>query len=458
MAKPGRKFSPGFCFLELVSEVGFNEVRFWRGRFGSVPMSLMTRSFSKSLMAVGFLAVSLSLASAQQEVPVFPGWEQKSTIPPEFRDPETGLRVVHLTRFPTNYGSVVYFHYNPFSPDSRLAFINAQYKDKWRHLYAFDFGTMEARPLVTDKLTQNQVVAEKSGNLYFQADHAAWVVPLAGGTPRKIADLPAKWSPGCGFTVNADETLLLGGSPDVEPDEAAKLTTTQIRNGPNVLFTIDIKSGEVKVIHRDNAWFGHVQFSPTDPDLLMFCHEGDWEKVDRIWLINPSQSKFDAEGAVTSNARIAYHRKEPREIAGHEFWHPSGKTIWFQQAYRWRPGHPFFLTSLDVESGAVTQYEIPEGFQGIHQVFSPDGSFLISDGTGEEETGPNKYLSKLTFPADGSRVLKGEHLASLQKNRYMIDGVKIEPNPHVSPDNRWVIFTATLHDTPQAYAIELPKQ
>jgi oligogalacturonide lyase len=38
----------------------------------------------------------------------------------------------------------------------------------------------------------------------------------------------------------------------------------------------------------------------------------------------------------------------------------------------------------------------------------------------------------------------------MQANDY-----SIEPNPHVSPDNRWVIFTATLNGTPQAYAVEL---
>jgi hypothetical protein len=98
-------------------------------------------------------------------------------------------------------------------------------------------------------------------------------------------------------------------------------------NGPNVLFTMNIKTGEVKVVHRDNHWFGHVQFSPTDPDLCMFCHEGNWENVDRIWLINPSKSTIDASGNVSSNARIAFHRTEKREIAGHEFWQPEGTFL-----------------------------------------------------------------------------------------------------------------------------------
>ena len=104
----------------------------------------------------------------------------------------------------------------------------------------------DVKPLVTDRLTQNQVVVAKSGNVYFQADNAAWVVPLQGGSARKLCDLPKRWSPGIGFTVNADETLLLGGSTDVEKEIAATLPTEQVRNGPNVLFTIEHPNGRTQ--------------------------------------------------------------------------------------------------------------------------------------------------------------------------------------------------------------------
>jgi len=306
---------------------------------------------------------------------------------------------------------------------------------------------------VTDRLTQNQVVAAKSGNVYYQADNAAWVVPLKGATPRKLCDLPSRWSPGIGFTVNADETLLLGGSADTERYVAATRSAGEFENGPNVLFTVNIRTGEIKIIHRDNARFGHVQFSPTDPGLCMFCHKGNWETVNRIWFVNPSESVIGASGKVTSNARIALHRTEPREIAGHEFWKPDGKSIWFQHVYRGRAKPDEFLTSMDVASGKITDYIVPFGFGGIHETFSPDGTFLVSDGDGRGKTGPGKYLSQLTVPIDGTTVLKGKHLVTLQDNDYAV-----EPNPHVSPDNHWVIFTATLHGTAQAYAVELPRK
>src|SRR4029077_4167731 len=95
-------------------------------------------------------------------------------------------------------------------------------------------------------------------------------------------------------------------------------------------------------------------------------------------------------------------------------------------------------------------------FGGIHQTCAPDGTFMISDGLGakgDTKSGRDKYISKLTLPTDGSNIIKGEHLVNMGANDYAV-----EPNPHVSPDNRWVIFTATLHGTPQAYAVELPKK
>lgn len=391
--------------------------------------------------------LSYSPVIAQAAAPAMSEQTKATVIPPEFKDPQTGLRVVHLSRYPTDYGSVIYFTYNTFTPDSRYTLVNDQMEGRWRYLYSFDFQTMTVKPLEVARKTQDQVVT-KSGNVYYMADNAAWVVPLAGGQPRKIADIPPKWCPGYGFTVNADETLILSGAADVDQDPPAQSAG---KAAPRVLYTINIKTGQLKVVHRDNKQFGHVQFSPTDPDLCMFCWEGNWAKVDRIWFINPSKSTVDTNGNVTSNAHIAYHRTEPGEIVGHEFWQPDGKKVWFQQSFK-SPARSF-LTCMDVISGTTTQYKIPSGYGGIHETFSPDGSFLIADGNGhrgDRKPAAGKYISMLMIPTDGSDMLRGKHLVTMFANDYAF-----EPNPHVSLDNHWVTFTATLNGTPQAYAVEL---
>jgi hypothetical protein len=103
---------------------------------------------------IAAIVVTLPAIQAQSTDPAFPGLVQTTRIPGEFTDPETKLRVVHLSRFPNDYSGVVYFTYNTFSPDSKLALFDTQYKDRWRGLFSFDFTTLQAKPLAKGQLTQ----------------------------------------------------------------------------------------------------------------------------------------------------------------------------------------------------------------------------------------------------------------------------------------------------------------
>jgi Oligogalacturonate lyase len=63
----------------------------------------------------------------------------------------------------------------------------------------------------------------------------------------------------------------------IDPD-----TGHRVARLPIALFTVDAKTGEMKVTQRSTDWLNHLEFNPSDPTLLMFCHEGPWHKVDRI--------------------------------------------------------------------------------------------------------------------------------------------------------------------------------
>ena len=105
---------------------------------------------------------------------------------------------------------------------------------------------------------------------------------------------------------------------------------------PRVLFTVNTKTGELKEILREHEWLGHLQFSPTDPNLIMFCHEGTWHEVDRIWTIH-------ADG---SGLKKIHTRTMNMEIAGHEFFAADGKMIWYDlQTPR---GQDFWLAGYKV--------------------------------------------------------------------------------------------------------------
>ncbi len=135
-----------------------------------------------------------------------------------------------------------------------------------------------------------------------------------------------------------------------------------------MLFTIDLRTGAIKVLLHSTDWVNHLLFSPTDPELLMYCHEGPWQKVDRIWTIH-------TDG--THNTLI-HKRTMFMEIAGHEFWGHDGKTIW----YDWQTpkGEDFWLAGYNVETGKRTAYHMQRNEWSIHFNVSSDATLFCGDG------------------------------------------------------------------------------
>ena len=199
-----------------------------------------------------------------------------------------------------------------------------------------DLATQEARQIVEGR-TRLIEAGRKTQRIYYTRDGAVFSTDADTGETRRIGALPPH--AGSVSTVNADETLLAGAyvegdaqgpQQDVRPtpeqqlhpldqprDKAEMMERRWAARLPMVLFTLDARSGEIKTIHRSNDWLGHFLFSPTDPTLLMFCHEGPWHKVDRIWTI-----RTDGSGL-----KQIHTRTMAMEIFGHEFWGADGKTI-----------------------------------------------------------------------------------------------------------------------------------
>jgi len=143
---------------------------------------------------------------------------------------------------------------------------------------------------------------------------------------------------------------------------AAKLPTT--------LFTIDLKSGKVfNLLEHRTDWLNHLQFSPTDPTLLMYCHEGSWQQVDRIWTIR-------TDG--TQN-QLVHKRMMEMEIAGHEWWGADGKTIFYQLRFP-RGGRVSFTASYNVETTGRTWLQYNADQSSIHDNSSPDAKLYCGDG------------------------------------------------------------------------------
>jgi oligogalacturonide lyase len=368
--------------------------------------------------------------------------------PSEWVDPATGHRVVRLSREPGS--ASLYFHQNQYTATGdKMVFTTAS------GISTIDFRTRKIEQLVEGR-TSALVVGRKTRQVFYFKGPTVFATNLDTGTTRSIVSA-AELRSGSGLTVNADETLLAGSFvEDPRPSEPTSPTTSgqsnlRIPNAqesslearwaarrPMALYTIDVASGTVTKFHHSTDWLNHVQFSPTDPGLLMFCHEGPWHKVDRIWTIRTDGSA----------PRLMHKRTMDMEIAGHEFFAPDGRTIWYD--LQTPKSQVFWLAGVRISSGDTIRYRLEREHWSVHFNASPDGSLFAGDGGGPNSVAApgNGQWIYLYTPVNGT--LKVERLVDLSKHDY-----RLEPNVSFTPDQKWIVFRSNMHGATHVYAVEV---
>lgn len=218
-----------------------------------------------------------------------------ATPPATWVDKDTGHRVWRLTPEPGSGG--LYFNYNAFTPDGKSMVYTAP-----DGIHALDLASRKTRLLVPSSGGRGGPrtisVGQKTNSVYFtRADAGSGVTSVYSasfdnGLVKKLADLPAGMHVD---SINADETLAAGTYEDKSGPARPPLPKTDSKGAmmeqrlasrtPLVLFTINLQNAKVTELLHSTDWVNHLLFSPTDPTLLMYCHEGPWQKVDRIWTI-----------------------------------------------------------------------------------------------------------------------------------------------------------------------------
>jgi oligogalacturonide lyase len=388
---------------------------------------------------------------------------QSNNEPPRtWVDPDTGHRVVRLTNEPGS--ASLYFNQNGYTANGKEMVYTTP-----EGISVLDLETRGARAVVKGRV-RIIVTGHKTQNVYYTKEGAVFATDVDSGATREIAKLPPR---GSVSTVNADETLLAGTYIEGKgEDYGGRIPQTQpqrleqpISKGqmmeqrlaahlPMGLFTIDTKTGEVKTIVKSTDWLNHLEFSPTDPALLMFCHEGPWHKVDRIWTIHTDGSHLNK----------VHTRTMAMEIAGHEFWSADGKTIWYDLQTP-RSG-VFWLAGYDVASSERIWYRLQRNEWSIHFNVSRDGKLFCGDGgdPGQVAKAPDGEWIYLFRPgllenrgiADKALinpgVLHAERLVNMSKHKY-----RLEPNVSFTPDQKWIVFRSNMFGPTYAFAVEVKK-
>ena len=437
----------------------------------------------KSLLLIQVLALA---AAAQQ-----------AQVPREWIDPDTGHRVVRLSEEPGSQS--LYFHQNAYTPDGTKMVMTTP-----TGLSVVNLKTRAVEKVVDGRVSII-IVGHKTGQVYYtrfvrepgKYSATVYATDLDTKQTREVAKLP----PGVSVsTVNADETLLAGtldeklardiaegrfpggpggGAPpaqqqreggeqpqparpergrDSYPGKGQMMENRLAERRPLQIVTVSTKTGEVKTLHRGTDWFNHFQFSPTDPTLLMYCHEGPWHKVDRTWLI-----RTDGKPPVRVHPRTML-----MEIEGHEWFGADGRTVWYDlQTPR---SEVFWVGGYNISTGERTWYNLKREEWSVHYNSSPDGKLFAGDGGGPNSVaapgnGQWIYLFRpemVNDRTDGQLpnakelihpgVFRAERMVNLSKHDY-----SLEPNVTFTPDMKWLVFRSNMFGPTHVFAVEIEK-
>ena len=422
----------------------------------------------------------------------------RAADPVEWVDPDTGHRVVRLSDEPGT--DTLYFTQNGYSPDGRLLYVTTH-----GAIGTIDWRTRAHRALVErgpgEPSLRGIMTGRRTGTLYYQQGTAVCGVDPTTGAVRRIAELPPDTRVD---TVNADETLLAGAQTlgvshaaearkgpgsDNYPGKGEFMERRLAERLPMVLFTVDVRTGRRRDILHSTDWLNHFQFSPTDPGALLFCHEGPWHKVDRLWTVRVD----GPDGAPPPVPVLVHRRRLVGEIAGHEFWGRDGAHIWYDlQTPR---GVDLWVAGVEPATGARLWYHLERDQKSVHYNVSPDGALFAGDGTAAPKamarpgSGDNKWILLLrpVLAADSRDAAEGakgaeakgaaavagvgvgagvdaagplvrtgsfrtERLVNMARHDY-----GLEPNVTFTPDGTRLIFRSNMSGADQVYSVDIAR-
>lgn len=351
-------------------------------------------------------------------------------------DPDTGATVRQLS---PNEGDThgPYFTQNMMSNDGDIVLVSSSYTGT-RQVHFIDLNAQEMVQASQEfGVGGHQPVLDGERRIaYYWSGRILRKVDLSTLQSEALYEIPEGFRGGILSIDNSGRYLAFVYSERVE----SSTTTGKIYSGmkehfyrrpSSVVMRFDLEENQAEAVWGEQNWISHVNISPVDPDLVLFCHEGPWDRVHRMWVVRAS----------TGECWPLVDRQKVLEKDGHEFFTASGRVV-TQYAKRATVDAEWEQYNLIIRPDGTGEerYLFPSKRPGHVQTAHHDETLLVGDGAypeGEEEQYGRSFMSLMRHTDDYRVVFK-----PLCKHDTSWTTQQSHPHPFFAPDDQSLFFNS----------------
>ncbi|MEK3725049.1 oligogalacturonate lyase family protein [Paenibacillus sp. FSL H8-0034] len=380
----------------------------------------------------------------------------KGTIWPSerrsFQDQLTGVTVTQLTDY-RSHSFHIYFTNNGFYGEGKLLF--GSDRGNVTNLFSLDLHTGEMTQL-TDlqrglaSRIQGTFLNPTRSEAYYYYNGTIVAIDLQTLEERTLYTVPDGYTFGSMSCTSDGNKLCFGLNEDLSGRIHMDMSNgyagfeAYFSAKPHcMIMEVSTVSGVVQVLYEDQLWLGHINTSPTQPNLLTFCHEGPWDMIDhRIWV-------FD----MNSGRHWKVRDTKANEYVGHEYWMKDGIHIGYHGYTGSLTDHNGkIIGSVHYDNSHVEEYSFP--FQNMH-VHSNDLNLVVGDGQQTNAYHGQQLQDTLQLWKHDGSGFQGPRI--LCKHRGSFHTQSLHVHPRLSPDGRHVLFTSDMSGYGNLYMVDVPE-
>ncbi len=351
----------------------------------------------------------------------------------EFKDPETGARVMQLTGDGSD-NVHLYFTSESFIGNGADRLVFSSNRSGRFQYYLLEIKERRLVQLTDrDNMRGGGCLVPNGLLLYFHGPvlHSLKVDTLED---RELYRVPDGWrggGPTC--TANGEYVAFVYGERLAVSTETGRIYSsmfeTYFQRPASVIMRIHTGTGQAVAAWGEHKWISHVLIHPHQPDIIVFCHEGGSMVSQRMWTVNVAVPR--------ARQAVPLYPQRPGEFCVHEYFTRQGE-VGYQYELEREGRREYYNCFIRPDGSWVRQYLLP-GRRPGHIQSNSDNTLVVGDCgyLSYEDKDGALYMSLMTH---------SNGLAHVRRlcRREPGETQNSHGHPVFSGDNRWVLFNSRI--------------